>query len=109
VDAVVSGVGTGGTLVGMFSGLRETVLPRRAGCLAKPINLTERPKRSAVASARRIRASRTPISEIFAGSAELVTFGFARDALVANLHLTRPGFPGGRFGDGVRDARNPAR
>lgn len=39
VDAVVSGVGTGGTLVGLFDGCREGGCPVRP-VLARPVNLT---------------------------------------------------------------------
>jgi len=39
VDAIVSGVGTGGTLVGIYQGLRETGSPVRP-VLARPIQLT---------------------------------------------------------------------
>ncbi|MBM3796573.1 MAG: cysteine synthase family protein [Acidobacteria bacterium] len=38
IDAIVSGVGTGGTLVGIHQGLRETGSPVRP-VLAKPVNL----------------------------------------------------------------------
>jgi cysteine synthase A len=42
VDAVVSGVGTGGTLVGLFEGLRENGCPV-VPVLAKPVNLVQTP------------------------------------------------------------------
>src|SRR5437879_387176 len=43
VDAVASGVGTGGTLVGLFDGLRENGCPV-VPVLAKPVNLTRTPE-----------------------------------------------------------------
>lgn len=63
-DAVVSGVGTGGTLVGLFEGLRE------AGCgvipvHARPVNLVQTPEAECCSFSGRIPGVADDLSEIF--------------------------------------------
>jgi len=64
VDLVVSGVGTGGTLVGMYRGLREHGCPV-APVLARPINLRQTPEVECCSFSGRIPGVVDSISTIF--------------------------------------------
>lgn len=64
VDAVVSGVGTGGTLVGLFDGCRESGCPVRP-ILARPVNLTGPPEAECCSFSCRIPGVVDCVSTIF--------------------------------------------
>ncbi|HJZ59623.1 MAG TPA: cysteine synthase family protein [Gemmataceae bacterium] len=97
VDAVVSGVGTGGTLVGLFEGLSE------CGCgvvpvLARPVNLTRTPEVECCSFSGRIPGVAESISEIFRPERVpgLLTVEVRdEDALATTRELIRLGFPVG--------------
>ncbi|VTS02604.1 cysteine synthase : Cysteine synthase OS=Cystobacter violaceus Cb vi76 GN=Q664_19850 PE=4 SV=1: PALP [Gemmata massiliana] len=97
VDAVASGVGTGGTLVGLFEGLRENGC-RIVPVLARPVNLTRAPEVECCSFSARIPGVADSISEIF--SIErlpgLLTIEVRdEDALATTRDLIRLGFPVG--------------
>ena len=97
VDAVVSGVGTGGTLVGLFEGLRENGC-RVVPVLARPINLTRTPEAECCSFSARIPGVADAISEIFTPERlpGLVTVEVPDgDALATTRALIRLGFPVG--------------
>jgi len=97
VDAVVSGVGTGGTLVGLFAGLRE------AGCpvtpfLALPVNLTGPAEAECCSFSARIPGVVDSMSKLFdrASMAGLEMVEVRdEDALATARELIRRGFPVG--------------
>ena len=97
VDWVVSGVGTGGTLVGLFNGLRT------AGCnvrpvLARPIELTGTPDAECCSFSSRIPGVAECVSTIFSEAAlpGLRTVEIAgEDALDVTRALIGLGFPVG--------------
>jgi cysteine synthase A len=97
VDAVVSGVGTGGTLVGLYQGFRE------AGCpvtpvLARPVNVRSAPDVECCSFSARIPGVADSISAIFRREAlpGLVEIDVNdEDALEATRRLIRHGFPVG--------------
>ncbi len=97
VDAVVSGVGTGGTLVGLCEGLRECgcpVLP----VLARPVNLVTTPESECCSFSGRIPGVADAISEIFRPERVpgLVTVEVRdEEALATTRELIRRGFPVG--------------
>ena len=97
VDAVVSGVGTGGTLVGLSQGLRESawsVVP----VLAKPVNLVRVHEVECCSFSGRIPGVADSISQIFAPERlpGLVTIEVRdEDALATTRELIRLGFPVG--------------
>src|SRR5436190_1842374 len=64
VDAVASGVGTGGTLVGLFEGLRENGCPV-VPVLARPVNLVRIHEVECCSFSARIPGVADSISEIF--------------------------------------------
>lgn len=64
VDAVVSGVGTGGTLVGLYNGCREGGCPVRP-VLARPVNLTSTPEAECCSFSCRIPGVVDCVSGIF--------------------------------------------
>jgi cysteine synthase A len=97
VDAVVSGVGTGGTLVGLFQGLCEsgcTVVP----VLARPINVCRTPEAECCSFSNRIPGVADRISTIFR---EELLPGLLQvevndeDALATTRRLIHLGFPVG--------------
>jgi cysteine synthase A len=97
VDAVVSGVGTGGTLVGLYHGLSE------AGCpvvpiLARPINIRQQPEVECCSFSGRIPGVVDSLSRIFAEAnlPGLYTEEVNDDlALETSRRLMRLGFPVG--------------
>ncbi len=97
VDGVVSGVGTGGTLVGLHQGFRE------AGCravpfLARPVNLTRTPEVECCSFSSRIPGVADRISTIFREELlpDLVTVEVDDEqALATTRRLIRLGFPVG--------------
>jgi cysteine synthase A len=97
VDAVVSGVGTGGTLVGLFEGLRENGCPV-VPVLARPVNLVQTPEAECCSFSARIPGVADAISEIFRPERVpgLVTVEVRdEDALATTRELIRLGFPVG--------------
>jgi cysteine synthase A len=97
VDAVVSGVGTGGTLVGLYQGFAET------GCTAtpvhaKPVNLLGTPDIECCSFSCRIPGVADRISELFCEDKlpGLQTIEVDdEDALATTRELIRLGFPVG--------------
>lgn len=97
VDAVISGVGTGGTLVGLFEGLWE------CGCCAvpahaRPVNLLRTPEIECCSFSARIPGVADSISEIFRPErlTGLLTIEVRdEDALATTRDLMRLGFPVG--------------
>jgi cysteine synthase A len=97
VDAIVSGVGTGGTLVGLFQGLCES------GCqvvpvLAKPVNLVCAHEVECCSFSARIPGVADALSEIFRPERVpgLLTVEVQdEDALATTRELIRLGFPVG--------------
>lgn len=97
VDAVVSGVGTGGTLVGLFQGLRQ------GGCkvrpfYARPVNLTGAPEAECCSYSFRIPGVVECVSSIYREE-ELPGLECIEvrdeDAIAATRALIRLGFPVG--------------
>src|SRR5262249_26285058 len=119
VDAVVSGVGTGGALVGLFEGLSE------CGCgvvpvLARPGNLTRTPGVECCSFSGRIPGGAESISEIFLperGARGLEGGRRGRGRAGDDAGADRAGVPGGpefgaelpRRGRGRPAARRPGR
>ncbi|MBI2690299.1 MAG: cysteine synthase family protein [Acidobacteria bacterium] len=97
VDAFVSGVGTGGTLVGIFQGLRETGSPVRP-VLARPIQLTGEAEAECCSFSSRIPGVVDSVSTIFK-PAEMTTLQIIEvrdeDAIHAARLLIARGFPVG--------------
>jgi cysteine synthase A len=97
VDAVVSGVGTGGTLVGLFQGLRE------CGCavtpvLARPVNLASTREAECCSFSGRIPGVVDSLSTIFrdADMPGLLTIEVNdEEALATTRRLIGRGFPVG--------------
>jgi cysteine synthase A len=97
VHAVVSGVGTGGTLVGLYQGMRE------AGCpvvpvLARPVNIRQQPEVECCSFSGRIPGVVDSLSRIFAEAElpDLQTIEVNDDlALHTARQLMRRGFPVG--------------
>ncbi|MDY3552248.1 cysteine synthase family protein [Gemmata sp. JC717] len=97
VDAVVSGVGTGGTLVGLFEGLRENGC-RVVPVLARPVNLVSAPEVECCSFSARIPGVADSISEIFRPERVpgLLTVEVRdEDAIATTRELIRLGFPVG--------------
>lgn len=97
VDAVASGVGTGGTLVGLFEGLRENGC-RVVPVLARPINLVSTHEAECCSFSSRIPGVADAISEIFRADRlpGLLTAEVRdEDALATTRELIRLGFPVG--------------
>ncbi len=97
VDAVVSGVGTGGTLVGLYEGLSESgcgVIP----VLARPVNLVQTHEVECCSFSGRIPGVADSLSEIFKPERVpgLITVEVRdEDALATTRELIRMGFPVG--------------
>lgn len=97
VDAVASGVGTGGTLMGLFEGLRENGC-RVTPVLARPVNLVSTPEVECCSFSARIPGVADSISEIFRAERlpRLMTVEVPDgDAIAATRELIRLGFPVG--------------
>lgn len=97
VDAVVSGVGTGGTLVGMFQGFRESGCPVEP-VLARPVNLTASAEVECCSFSARIPGVADSISSIFRPDAlpGLHTLEIHDEiALATTRQLIQKGFPVG--------------
>lgn len=97
VDAVVSGVGTGGTLVGLYRGLREHGCPV-VPVLARPINLLRTPEVECCSFSTRIPGVVDSISTIFVpGELPTPLTEEVEDetALRTTARLMRCGFPVG--------------
>jgi cysteine synthase A len=97
VDAVVSGVGTGGTLVGLYAGLSESGCPV-VPVLARPVNLVRTPDAECCSFSGRIPGVADALSSIFAPERVpgLVTVEVRdEDALATTRELIRLGFPVG--------------
>jgi cysteine synthase len=97
VDAVASGVGTGGTLVGLFEGLRENGC-RVVPVLARPVNLISTPEVECCSFSARIPGVADAISEIFRPERVpgLMTVEVRdEDAIATTRELIRLGFPVG--------------
>jgi cysteine synthase A len=97
VDAVVSGVGTGGTLVGLQRGLREHGCPVMP-VLARPINLRQTPEVECCSFSTRIPGVVDSISTIFVPAEFphlLIEEVEDEVALRTTAQLMRRGFPVG--------------
>jgi cysteine synthase A len=97
VDVVVSGVGTGGTLVGLFEGLRESGCPI-VPVLAKPVNLVRTPEAECCSFSGLIPGVVDALSSIFSVERMpgLLTVEVRdEDALATTRELIRLGFPVG--------------
>ena len=97
VDAVVSGVGTGGTLVGLFAGLSESGCPV-VPVLARPVNLVRTPDAECCSFSGRIPGVADALSSIFAPERVpgLLTIEVRdEEALATTRELIRLGFPVG--------------
>jgi cysteine synthase A len=97
VDAVVSGVGTGGTLVGLYRGLQEHGCPV-VPVLARPINLRRSPEVECCSFSARIPGVVDCISTIFVPGElpGLLTEEVEdEDALRTTARLMKCGFPVG--------------
>lgn len=95
VDAVVSGVGTGGTLVGLFQGLSECGCPV-VPVLARPVNIQAAREAECCSFSGRIPGVVDSLSTIFrdANLPGLVTIEVNDDeALETARRLIRKGFP----------------
>ncbi len=97
VEAVVSGVGTGGTLVGLFQGLSECGCPV-VPVLARPVNIRRTPEAECCSFSGRIPGVADRLSEIFREEAlpglECVEVN-DDEALETARRLIRLGFPVG--------------
>lgn len=97
VDAVVSGVGTGGTLVGLYQGLRETGSPVRP-VLARPIQLNGASEVECCSFSSRIPGVVDSVSTIF-NPAEMPSLETIEvrdeDAIQTTRQLISRGFPVG--------------
>jgi cysteine synthase A len=97
VDGVASGVGTGGTLVGLYEGLRECGC-RVVPALAKPVNLVRVHEVECCSFSARIPGVADSLSEIFRPERlpDLLTVEVRdEDALATTRELIRLGFPVG--------------
>lgn len=97
VDAIVSGVGTGGTLVGLFQGLRESGCPVTP-VLARPVNVRQALEAECCSFSTRIPGVADRISTIFREDLlpGLMTIEVNDDdALIATRRLIARGFPVG--------------
>jgi cysteine synthase A len=97
IDAVVSGVGTGGTLVGLHRGLCEGGCPA-VPVLARPVDLRVTPEAECCSFSGRVPGVVDGLSEVFraADLPDLLTVEVTGDeALTTARRLIRRGFPVG--------------
>jgi cysteine synthase len=97
VDGVVSGVGTGGTLVGMYQGFCESGCPV-VPILARPVNIVAQPEVECYSFSSRIPGVVDSLSQIFreADLPNLATIDVNdEDALTTTRLLQQKGFPVG--------------
>jgi cysteine synthase A len=97
VDVVVSGVGTGGTLVGLYQGLRPAN-PALLAVLARPVEIAEALDQECCSFSSQIPGVVDGVSRIFRSQAfdHLQTIEVRQeDALLAARRLIRLGFPVG--------------
>jgi len=97
VDAVVSGVGTGGTLVGLFQGLRESGCPV-IPVLARPVNIVSTQDVECCSFSSRIPGVADSISQIFQADRlpGLISLEVQDElALATTRRLINKGFPVG--------------
>ena len=97
VDVVVSGVGTGGTLVGLYQGLRPAN-PNLRAVLARPVEISEAVDQECCSFSSQIPGVVDGVSRIFRAQAfeRLQTVEVRQEeALLAARRLIRLGFPVG--------------
>lgn len=97
VDVVISGVGTGGTLVGLFQGFAESGCPV-VPVLARPVNIQHTLEAECCSFSNRIPGVLDSLSTIFreANLPGLITIEVNdEDALETTRRLNRKGFPVG--------------
>jgi cysteine synthase A len=97
VDAVVSGVGTGGTLVGLYQGCREGGCPARP-VLARPVQIAHAPEIECCSFSSRIPGVMDCASSIFQPSSmpDLIRLEIRdEEALAMTRRLIAAGFPVG--------------
>lgn len=97
VQVVVSGVGTGGTLVGLYHGLRSAN-PRLQAVLARPIQITESLEQECCSFGSQIPGVVDGVSKIFSPAMfhELITIEIPQEqAIAAARELILRGFPVG--------------
>jgi cysteine synthase A len=97
VDAIVSGVGTGGTIVGLYNALRKSN-PELRAVLARPVDMSDPPEAECCSFSSQIPGVVDGVSQIFrnADFASLTTIEVRQEqAIAAARELIRRGFPVG--------------